>query len=193
MLPALGLAAVIVAVEHLARHFVLFWLPALGSRRVNDMLAMGVFYVGLVWLTIPSDQRSLVAIGRAVGGILACARRWQVWVAAFAALIGTILLGFVDRFLWGSVQLPSAISPWRWENTLLEAAAPLLVPASLLLVNGVVVPFAEEWLWRGLIQPRVIGAVGSALGILITAVCSRSNTPSSTHRWEGCWRLLGLA
>ena len=49
---------------------------------------------------------------------------------------------------------------------LLESAAPLLVVASLLVVNGVVVPVAEEWLWRGLIQPRLTLGLGLVMGVL---------------------------
>ncbi|MFO7168224.1 MAG: CPBP family intramembrane glutamic endopeptidase [Chloroflexota bacterium] len=166
---ALWLVVIIVIGEYLARHFVLFWPPAIGSLRVNDMLATGILYAALVWLTLPAGKRSLASIGQAVGEILRTARRWQVWLAALVTTVAVILLSLVDQILWGSVQLPSVVSPWRWETTILEAAAPLLVPVSLLIVNCVVVPFAEEWLWRGLIQPRVVAAAGGVLGIAVTS------------------------
>lgn len=170
VLQALGLAALIVGVEYLARHVVLFWFPALGAWLVNDMLVTGLCYVGLVWLTLAPGQRDRGRIGRTLREIVAGARTWQVWAAAVIAALGAILLSLVDQVLWGAIQLPSLISPWRWETTLLEGAAPLLVPVALLLVNGGVIPVAEEWLWRGLIQPRLIGALGSVAGVLLTAV-----------------------
>jgi hypothetical protein len=40
----------------------------------------------------------------------------------------------------------------------------------LLLVNGVVIPVVEEWLWRGLVQPRFVGALGLLPGLFLTAV-----------------------
>jgi hypothetical protein len=52
LLQALGLAAVVVIVEYLARHFVLFWLPALGALSVNDMLAAVMFYIAATLLTL---------------------------------------------------------------------------------------------------------------------------------------------
>jgi membrane protease YdiL (CAAX protease family) len=169
LLWALGLAVVIVAAEYLARRFALVWLPALGARRVNDMLMMGLAYLGLVWLTIPAGRRTLAALPAALRAIASQARLWQVWAAAAAALAATIALAPVDALLWGGVRLPAAFSPWRWEATVLASAAPLLVPASLLLVNGLLIPIAEEWLWRGLIQPRLVGALGLAAGLLATA------------------------
>jgi uncharacterized protein len=47
--------------------------------------------------------------------------------------------------------------------------APMLVVISLLLVNGIFVPLVEEWLWHGLIQPRFVGRLGLAFGLLLTA------------------------
>jgi membrane protease YdiL (CAAX protease family) len=170
VLVALGLVVAIVVTEYLARRFVLYWLPVLGALRVNDMLVAGLAYAGLIWLTIPPGRRDIAALPRVLGEILACARYWQVWVAALAAIVGTIALVVVDAALWGSVRLPSISSPWRWETVVLAAAAPVLVPVVLLLVNGVVIPFAEEWLWRGFVQPRLAGALGLVPGLLITAV-----------------------
>lgn len=169
LLPAAGLALLIIAVEYFTRHFALFWLPVLGALRVNDMLVSGLGYLGLVWLTAPPAQRNFAALRRTVRQILSYIRDRQVLVAA-ALAIGAGWLVLVDNLLWGSVELPSASSPWRWETTVLQPAAPVLVVVSLLLVNGVVVPFAEEWLWRGHIQPRVVGALGFVPGLLSTAL-----------------------
>jgi membrane protease YdiL (CAAX protease family) len=88
---------------------------------------------------------------------------------AVVATLATTALATVDALLWGGVRLPSATSPWRSELRLLVDAAPVLVPASLLLVNGLIIPFVEEWLWRGLVQPRLAGALGLLPGLLLTA------------------------
>lgn len=50
------------------------------------------------------------------------------------------------------------------------SAAPLLVTVSMLLMNGWVVPLAEEWLWRGRIQPALVGAGGQLAGLLATSL-----------------------
>jgi membrane protease YdiL (CAAX protease family) len=169
LLPAVGLALMIIAVEYFTRHFALFWLPVLGALRVNDMLLSGIGYLGLVWLTAPPAQRSLAALRRTVREIVSYIHDRQVLAAAALAIAAGWLI-LVDHLLWGGVELASAISPWRWETTVLQPAAPVLVVASLLLFNGVVVPFAEEWLWRGRIQPRVVGALGFVPGLLSTAL-----------------------
>lgn len=165
---ALGLAALIVAVEYLARRFALFWFPTIGAIRVNDMLAAGLAYLGLALALAPPGRRSPSAIGATLRGALAEARSWQVWAAA-AAAVGTSALALADLALWGGVTLPSAASPWRWEGALLEGAAPALVAASMLAVNGALIPFAEEWLWRGRIQPLLAEAAGPAAGLVLSS------------------------
>lgn len=167
--PALGLVLLIVGVEYLARHFALLWFPAIGALRVNDMLVTGLAYLALVAALVPREQRTLTVLGASVRAVLAEGRRWQVWAAA-AAAVGTGLLVLLDQRLWGAVSVPAVSSPWRWEGVLFASAAPLLVPASLLLVNGWVVPLAEEWLWRGRIQPALVGAGGQLAGLLATSL-----------------------
>jgi hypothetical protein len=41
---------------------------------------------------------------------------------------------------------------------------------SALYVNGELVPVAEEWLWRGVVQPRFCRAFGAGAGMAVTAV-----------------------
>jgi membrane protease YdiL (CAAX protease family) len=41
---------------------------------------------------------------------------------------------------------------------------------SLISVNGLFIPVAEEFLWRGLVQPRLTQSIGVFLGISMTAV-----------------------
>lgn len=167
--PALGLVLLIVGVEYLARHFALLWFPAVGALRVNDMLVTGLAYLALVAALASREQRTLSELGASVRAVLAEGRRWQVWAAA-AAAVGTGLLVLLDQRLWGAVSVPAVSSPWRWEGVLFVSAAPLLVPASLLLVNGWVVPLAEEWFWRGRIQPALVGTGGPLAGLLATSL-----------------------
>jgi membrane protease YdiL (CAAX protease family) len=166
VVPALGLALLIVGVEYLARHFALLWFPAIGALRVNDMLVTGLAYLALVAALAP---RTLSALGASVRAVLAEGRRWQVWAAA-AAAVGTGFMVLVDQRLWGAVSIPAVSSSWRWEGGLFASAAPLLVTVSMLLVNGWVVPLAEEWLWRGRIQPALVGAGGQLAGLLATSL-----------------------
>jgi membrane protease YdiL (CAAX protease family) len=166
---ALGLAIAIVVVEYIARHFALFWLPTLGALRVNDMLVAGICYLGLVAATVPPERRALGALAQNVRAIFDEARGLPVWLGALAA-IGAGVLVLLDQLLWGGVALPSVHSPWRWDLVLLAPAAPVLVAASMLLVNGWVIPFAEEWLWRGNMLPKLSGAIGQIAGLLVTSL-----------------------
>lgn len=169
LFPALGLMAVIVASEYLSRHFVSLWLPVLGRPVVNDMLVSGTGYIMLVWLTIPSEKRNVAALREAVTEIWSFIRNQQVQVAIALAL-GAGWLAYVDRFLWGHFEFPSLTSPWQADATLFEPVGVVLSVVSLLLFNGLVVPFAEEWLWRGLLQPRMTSSLGSLTGLLVTSV-----------------------
>jgi membrane protease YdiL (CAAX protease family) len=46
----------------------------------------------------------------------------------------------------------------------------MLEVVSLMLVNGLFVPIAEEYLWRGLVQARMIGILSMPFAIGLTAV-----------------------
>lgn len=166
---ALGLALAIVVAEYIARHFALLWIPTIGALRVNDMLVAGLAYLGLVAASVPPKRRSFAALAENVRAILAEIRHWSISLGAIAA-IGAGALALLDQWLWGGVALPSIVSPWRWDLVLLAPAARLLVAASMLLVNGWVIPFAEEWLWRGTIQPKLTGAGGQIVGLLATSI-----------------------
>lgn len=166
---ALRLIAVIVAMEYLTRHFVFLWLPVMGTLRVNDMLVSGTGYIVLVWLTIPPRKRNDAALRQAVAEIWSFIHNRQVQMAAALGL-GAGWLVYVDQFLWGHIEIPYLSSPWQSDTTLFEPVGILLSIVSLLLVNGIVVPFAEEWLWRGLIQPRLTNSLGFLAGLLVTSV-----------------------
>lgn len=166
---AFGLIAIIVASEYLVRHYAIFWIPVLGRLRVNDMLVSGAAYSALVWLTMPAGSRSFAVLRQTAGEIWGFIRNRQVQIAAALAL-GAGWLAWVDRFLWGEVRLSILPNPWGPGRVLFEPLGLPLAVISLLVVNGVVVPLAEEWLWRGLIQPRLAGAFGYLPGLVVTSV-----------------------
>jgi membrane protease YdiL (CAAX protease family) len=167
--PALGLVALIVVTEYLARRVLAPSLPTIGAPVVNDMLATALAYGLLAAIVAPKPERSVAAFRRALGGILAGARTWLPWIGAVAFLGSVIVLTPLDAVLWGTVRLPSFTAPPSTMVLFASAATPLTV-LSLLAVNGVVIPLAEERLWRGLIQPRLRGAWGLAPALLTTAV-----------------------
>jgi CAAX protease family protein len=166
---ALGLVGLIIVSEYLARRVLAPSLPTLGAPVVNDMLAAAICYGALVTLTASASSRSLAALGDALFGVGRQATRWLPWVGAILFLTAVLALALLDRWLWGTVQLPSFTAPASPITIFEDAAAPLAI-ASLLLVNGVVIPLAEERLWRGLIQPRLRVAWGVVPGLLVTAM-----------------------
>jgi membrane protease YdiL (CAAX protease family) len=113
--------------------------------------------------------RSFSQLRRTLAEIWGNLQNSSVQVAAALAL-GAGWLSLLDERLWGDVEIPFLISPWQSDIILLEPIGLVLGIISLLLVNGVIVPVVEEWLWRGLIQPRVTGALGYIPGLIITSV-----------------------
>jgi len=168
---ASGIVVLIVAIEYLFRHYVLFWFPQIGSLRVNDMISLAAAYVllggglGLVsrvdwqaqWPEVRRQLRKLLLTWDYIG-----------WVAAMVASISTLPL--LDRLLWGNEALPSFISPYRNPGVWLIGLAPVLKAVSVIAVNGLFVPVAEEFLWRGLVQPRLVQVLAVPMGVGITAV-----------------------
>jgi len=168
LLQALGLVLLIILAEYSARHLVGPWLPTIGAWRVNDMLVSAVCYVSLVVLTAPQAKRHLSIFWQELGRIAAQARTPSSWVGV-SLLVGTGWLTVADHWLWGRIDLPVWNAPSS-TLTLFSQAGPLLRVISLLLVNGLLVPLAEERLWRGLIQPRMVTSMGFVPGLLLTAL-----------------------
>jgi membrane protease YdiL (CAAX protease family) len=160
------LVAAIVAVEYVARHVVAPALPVLGAPIVDDMVVMGAAYVALSLAVARVLGASPPA--KALRGFVVAMTRWQGWVGIAAALGADIAGSLLDHGLWAEVHLPSFQVP---PSTVVVAAAlTWLGPVSLLVVNGVVVPVAEEWLWRGAVQPRLVNALGVWAGVAVTAL-----------------------
>lgn len=166
---ALGLAVVVVATEYLARRVVAPSLPVVGAPVVNDMLAAAVAYGLLVTVVTPSPLRSPAGLGEALRGVARQMIRWLPWLGGVLFLVGVLAVAPLDAWLWGDVRLPGFTAPAS-SIVLFASAGPLLATVSLLLVNGVVIPLAEERLWRGSIQPNLRLACGVIPGLLATAV-----------------------
>jgi uncharacterized protein len=166
---ALGLVVVIVLAEYVARRVVAPWLPIVGAPIVNDMLTMAVCYALLVAVAVGNAARTPVALGRALWAVVSRARGWLAWIGGVVFLTATLVVMQVDARVWGDVHLPVISIPPSTTVLFLGLATPLTT-VSLLVVNGLVVPVAEERLWRGIIQPRLLVAWGVVPGLLVTAV-----------------------
>ena len=139
------------------------------------MLMAALCYCLLVTLTAPPSARSPAVLGRALLAILKRAGSWLPWVGGLLFLLAVMFLTFLDASLWGAVELP-ALSPRPSDTVLLAGLATPLAIAALLAVNGVVIPLAEERLWRGFIQPRLFAAWG-----LLPALLAPSTLFSLKH------------
>ena len=176
----LGLAALIVLAEYLARRFLAPTMPSIGAPPVNseslpigapvvnDMVATVLIYALLVTLVAPRPERPMAALGEALRGIAVQATKWLPWIGGVLFLGAVVAVAPLDAQLWGDVRLPSFTVPPSTTVLFAGAATPLAV-VSLLIVNGVVIPLAEERLWRGLIQPRLRVAWGVIPALLVTA------------------------
>lgn len=165
---ALGLALLIIAAEYLARHVVAPILPLIGAPMVNDMLASALCYTLLVLATAAAYERKPAVLGRALLGIFGREWSWLALAGGAAFLLLVVILMPLDMALWGSVTLPSYTAPPSDVRLLTGLATPLTI-AALMTVNGIVIPLAEERLWRGMIQPRLLLAWGLLPALLTTA------------------------
>jgi membrane protease YdiL (CAAX protease family) len=164
-------AGVVVATEYVFRHFILFWMPTLGTLRVNDMVVLALAYAlltvafGRLARTNWRDERR--SLGRALRDF---ATRWSFTPWLLGLMLALVVLPAVDQRLWAGLRLPMWVSNWRNPDVWFAEAAPLLEPVARIGVNGLLVPVAEEYLWRGLIQPRLLLAMPAAAAIGTTAV-----------------------
>ena len=168
---ALGIILLIVAIEFFFRHYVFFWFPQIGSLRVNDMLCLLVAYLVLtgglgliihtVWCKeIPEIWKKLYE--------LMMTWHYVGWVAMM--VLSLFVLPILDRFISRMISIPFFLSTYRNTTVWLVEHALILKIISLISINGLFIPVAEEFLWRGLVQPRLIQSIGVFLGISTTAV-----------------------
>ncbi len=168
---ALAVVGLVIGGEYFFRHYVLFWFPTIGTLVVNDMLVLLLVYflltVGLGLFMHVNWRQELAEVGQSLREGLT---RWDFTFWVLALSLGVYFLSMVDRFLWSSIELPMIVSPFRNSTVWLAAQAPLLKVAALILVNGLCVPIAEEYLWRGVVQVRLIRILPVPLAIGLTAV-----------------------
>ena len=168
---ALAVICLVIAGEDSFRHYVVFWMPKIGTLLVNDMLSLFLAYslllAGVGWVVKTNWRQELAGIWQAVQE---SARSWNSTLLFILLVLSIVILPFFDKLLWGRFTLPMVISPYRNPIVWLGSLAPLLKPLSLILVNGVFVPIAEEYLWRGIVQARLLRILPPALAIGITSV-----------------------
>jgi membrane protease YdiL (CAAX protease family) len=150
----------------------MFWLPTIGTLRVNDMLSLVCAYsvlagglgilLGVNWI------EELASVGQALRDCVTSSR-YTGWIVATAVSLG--LFSILDQLVWASTHLPIMTGSARNSTVWLSSFAPVLKATSLIFVNGLYVPVSEEFLWRGFVQSRLARATSAPLAIGITAVC----------------------
>ncbi|MHB1134900.1 MAG: CPBP family intramembrane glutamic endopeptidase [Chloroflexota bacterium] len=167
----MAVVGLVIGGEYFFRHYVLFWLPTFGTLLVNDMLALFLVYslltVGLGAVTHTNWRQELAGVGQSLREGLAS---WNFAFWVLALVLSVWALSMVDGLLLASVKLPMIVSSYRNSTVWLVSLAPILQAVSLILVNGLFVPVAEEYLWRGLVQVRLIRILSAPFAIGLTAV-----------------------
>jgi len=168
---ALAIVILILATEYFFRHYFLFWLPVLGTMRVNDMLSLLIAYSLLVgtfgFLTVVDWKKEWSGL---LHSAYDCVTSWSYtpWIIALALNIG--IVSMLDRLLFFNITLPMFESAYHNLTIWLLGLAPIMKVVSLIVVNGLCIPIAEEFLWRGLVQPRLVRILSLPLGIGTTAI-----------------------
>jgi len=168
---ALSVVIVTMASEYFFRRYVMFWFPTIGDPRVNDMISLLVVYSVLIFicgLALRTQWKpELGDLGLSLRDLFIT---WDYvpWVV----LIGlSSVLAYVDRLLWGNARLmPWFSSSYQDSAKWFVAQAPAIKAISVLSVNGLFVPVAEEFLWRGIVQARFLRILPVPIAIGITAL-----------------------
>src|SRR3990172_3736344 len=134
---------------------VVAWLYSRGVLRIAGVILVYFLLLALLISFVLLFFPLLIEQGTTIAAALAFGMGW---------------LALQDRFLWGRIDFSFLNSPWESDITLFEPVGVLLAIVSLLLVNRIVVPVAEEWLWPGLILPHLIASFGFLPELLITSV-----------------------
>ena len=167
----LAIVSLVISGEYLFRHYVLFWFPIFGTLVVNDMISLFLVYLLLAvssGLFMHSNWgQELAGVGQSLYEGLT-SWNFTFWILTLA--LSVWVLSIVDQLLWGSIKLPMIVSSYRNSTVWLTNLAPFLKVGSLILVNGLFVPIAEEYLWRGLVQVRLIHIFPVPFSIGLTAI-----------------------
>lgn len=171
ILNAFGIGMLTITGEYVFRHFVMFWFPTIGNLTVNDMISLLFAYILIVggigkvrrinwrheWVEIQQGLRYLVT-----------SRPGTVWILVLILTFEGF--GVVDRLFMAEYTLPMYLSPFRNPTVWLAGLTPILKVISLLIVNGICIPVAEEFLWRGLVQVYLTRVFNPILSIGIAAI-----------------------
>lgn len=168
---ALAVISLVIAGEYFFRHYVLFWMPTIGTLQINDMISLFMVYflfLARIGKVMKADwPRELAGIWHA---IQEGARSWNSTFWFILLVLSIVILPFLDKLFWGRFTLPMLVNPNQNSIIWLSDIAPIMATVSLIFVNGVFVPIAEEYLWRGIAQARFLRIFPSSLAIGLTSV-----------------------
>jgi membrane protease YdiL (CAAX protease family) len=171
LIVALAVILLVIVGEYFSRHYVLFWMPIISTLVVNDMISLFLVYLLLLvvigrimktnWL------KELAGIWQA---IQQSARSWNSTFWFILLVLSIVILPSIDKILWGNYSLPMLINTYQNTTVWLVSLTPITKAFSLVFVNGIFVPIAEEYLWRGIVQAYLVRFLPSSFAIAITAI-----------------------
>lgn len=133
--------------------------PVLGSGLGADMLLVGVGF--------PLLAVAIAAVGRRAGVSPA---DWEYDRSVRALIAGVAgAVGYFVALFGGVIAASLVVGTPDAPGPVVAPTVPLWALALLLVVNGVVVPVAEELAWRGVIQTALTRRLGVGLGVGLTA------------------------
>jgi len=167
---ALAVISLVIAGEYFFRHYVLFWMSTVGTLQVNDMISLFIVYLlflaGIGKVMKTDWPRELAWIWHA---IQESARSWNSTFWFILLVLSIVILPYFDRLFWGRFTLPMLVNSNQNPIVWLSDIAPIMTALSLIVVNGVFIPIAEEYLWRGIAQARFLRIFPSSLAIGLTS------------------------
>jgi membrane protease YdiL (CAAX protease family) len=110
--------------------------------------------------------RELAGIWQA---IQAGTRSWNSTFWFILLVLSIVIIPFFDKLFWGRFALPMVVSSYQNSIIWLGDLALIMTVLSLIFVNGVFVPIAEEYLWRGIAQACFLRIFPSSLAIGLTS------------------------
>ncbi|TRO52665.1 hypothetical protein E2P71_07355, partial [Candidatus Bathyarchaeota archaeon] len=165
IIAAFLLALVIIAGEFTFRRIVAMLLPTYFDYFFMDLLCLGGFYLIICLIVYPLIGGNVAEKLGYTGFNLR--DRYQLttfYNAALAVVIGIQVINRIDVYLFTGVDWNPQVVPMLeaffhtsfYTNIPLYAEnAKLAISIIFILVNGIWVPIAEEFLWRGIIQTKL--------------------------------------
>lgn len=171
LIVALAVISLVIVSEYVFRHYVLFLMPTIGTLLVNDMISLFMAYflllVGIGKVLKTDWPQELAGIWQAIKESV---RSWNFTFCFILLVLSIVILPFFDRLFWDRFTLPMLVNPYQNSIVWLSNLTPIIKVLSLIFVNGVFVPIAEEYLWRGTAQARLLRIFSSPVAIGITSV-----------------------